>query len=564
MFRKSDKNKQIDLFSSVPTILQGKSQDHYNDPQAWHNQFRKQIVHRIDESVFQVLYSERMGAPNASISELVGMMILKEAFGWSDAQLFEQCRFNLLVRSALGLVNLHDEVPSESTYYLFRKRLYLHKQQHNEDLFEQTFELITGSQAREFNVSGQSIRMDSKLIGSNIALYSRYEIIHQSLVRFCKTLNNKDFLSLTLADRQELKEILQEESQKTVYRSNKEEIQTRLKNIGGLLYRIINLFSALSSDEYQLFKRVFSEHYRVLSNQSVELLPKTQISTGSVQSPHDPDSGYTNKANKHVRGYNMNITETNDDHSLNLITNIQTVKANVGDAGFVPSAIVASQEITGNRAEKVYADGAFHSPANEFATWGIDMVYTGMQGYKPKHDIEMTPQGLRVTDIQTGETQIATKARKNKNNKEDRYYIDTPLRRYYFGKTAINSAIRRRKLQQRSIEEIHKRNNVEATIFQVFYTAKNNKTKYRSQFKNHMYLTCRSLWVNLVRIIKFVKQTCQRTFQMILKGVYSSVLPQPHTMILTSTRVVMVDMGIFVKKITFLTLLFNICQILHL
>jgi hypothetical protein len=47
------------------------------------------------------------------------MMILKEADGLSDEKIFENCRFNLLYRSALGLFNLNDSIPTESTYYLF-------------------------------------------------------------------------------------------------------------------------------------------------------------------------------------------------------------------------------------------------------------------------------------------------------------------------------------------------------------------------------------------------------------------------------------------------------------
>jgi hypothetical protein len=32
-----------------------------------------------------------MGAPNAPVDQLVGMMILKDGFGFSDEQLFEAC-----------------------------------------------------------------------------------------------------------------------------------------------------------------------------------------------------------------------------------------------------------------------------------------------------------------------------------------------------------------------------------------------------------------------------------------------------------------------------------------
>ena len=124
MFKKSNRDPQINLFGGIPAVLEGKSKKLFNDPSAWHNQFRNQVISRIDESPYQVLFSDRMGAPNASVSLLLGMMILKEAMNWSDMQLFEQCRFNILVRSALGLYNITDEIPAESTYYLLRKRIH--------------------------------------------------------------------------------------------------------------------------------------------------------------------------------------------------------------------------------------------------------------------------------------------------------------------------------------------------------------------------------------------------------------------------------------------------------
>ena len=185
MFKKSELHTQGNLFSSVPSMLEGKSLSQYKDTDSWHNQFRKQIVSRIDETIFSVLFSAKMGAPNSPVSKLVGMMVLKEAFGWSDFQLFEHCRFNLLVRSALGLFNMNDEIPADSTYYLFRKRIHQHNRENNDDLLQKAFETVTRGQIKDFEVSGKSIRMDSKLFGSNIAWYSPYEIIHQTFVLFC-------------------------------------------------------------------------------------------------------------------------------------------------------------------------------------------------------------------------------------------------------------------------------------------------------------------------------------------------------------------------------------------
>ena len=123
MFRKTAKEQQLGIFSANDNLLSGKSKDYYEQADAWHNIFRKEVTMRVDETLFSKLFSNKMGAPNAPVRILISMMILKEAYGWSDAQLFEHCRYHVLVRSALGLLNMDDAIPTESTYYLFRKRM---------------------------------------------------------------------------------------------------------------------------------------------------------------------------------------------------------------------------------------------------------------------------------------------------------------------------------------------------------------------------------------------------------------------------------------------------------
>ncbi len=514
MFRKSVADKQINIFSGAPSILEGKSLTQYNDPVAWHNQFRKQIFSRIDESIFKVLYSDKMGAPNSPVSVLVGMMILKEAFGWSDSALFEQCRFNLLARSAFGLFNLDDEVPTESTYYLFRKQAYQYTREKGEDLFQKAFEVVTQGQVKEFDVSGKSIRMDSKLFGSNIAWFSRYEIIHQTFVLFCKTLDESSFSMFSEEEKQELGYLLKEEPLKTVYRSTKEDIQTRMQYIGILVYKTLCIFPGNDSDAYRLLQRVFNEQYKVVGDQQkVALRPKEEITSDSVQSPHDPDSAYRQKAGQKVKGYSMNVTETISGGPLDFITNVIVDKANVSDIVFVQPGINASQTVTGGTVEKVYADGAYQSPSNDGFCQNIDMVFTGIQGAVSRYDLEMTDEGLLVNDTQTGEHIQATLAKKLNNSKEDRWVIRSGKDKVYFNQQAIRTSNLRREMKQRPKEELQKRNNVEATIFHVGYPLINGKSKYRGLIKNQIWAICRCFWVNLVRIVHYLEQTCQRTYQ---------------------------------------------------
>ena len=78
MFKESDKNPQMDMFSSPAGMLQGSSLKNYLKNDSWHNMFREQVIMRVNEDIFSVLYSSDNGSPNASIRVLVGMMILKE------------------------------------------------------------------------------------------------------------------------------------------------------------------------------------------------------------------------------------------------------------------------------------------------------------------------------------------------------------------------------------------------------------------------------------------------------------------------------------------------------
>ncbi len=518
MFKKSNKETQLDAFTSVPNMLESQAFKQYSDQGHWHNQFREQVIMRIDESIFSVLFNSKTGAPNASIRTMVGMMILKESFIWSDSQLFENCRFNLLVRSSLGLFNMNDTVPVESTYYLFRKRIYEHQKQCGKDLMGKAFSNITCQQIKEFDVNGRSIRMDSKLIGSNIALFTRYEIVHQTLCMFFKSLDKVAKARLSATDLGQMEELVKEEPNKTVYHCTREEIKGKLLPIGILIYKILKLFNDYQSESFHLLSRVFNEQYKVSEDQQIELRPKEEISSSSIQSPHDPESAYRNKRDQQIKGYSVNITETCSQDNLNLITNVIVEKANVPDTVFVEPAIQATIEVTGQTVEKVYTDGGYQSPDNDRFCQNIDMVYTGIQGFESRYDLEMTPEGLLVTDTITGEQMRAVMAKKLKNSKEDRWKISTPTGNYYFGQLAIRASQLRRKMKGRPLDELRKRNNVEASIFQLSLPLRNNKSKYRGLIKQKMWTYCRCLWINLIRIFNFTKQICQRTSQTIEKA----------------------------------------------
>lgn len=507
MFRKSKTIKQLSLQSSVSQHLSGSTYKQYSDTSAWQNIFFNQITSRIDEDLFSCLFTEDTGAPNSPVRVLISMMVLKEGFGWSDQELFENCKFNLLVRKALGIINLDEPVPAESTYYLLRKRICEHQKQTDQNLFEQTFKSITKSQIAEFEVSGKRIRMDSKLIGSNIAFYSRYEIIHRSLCLYIKNAGQNLFFHLPFQDQEKLKEFTEEQSGQTVYRCTKEQIKERLNVIGIMIYKILILPLGNKGKDYQTLKRIFEEQFKTLQDNQIELRPKEEIKADSIQSPYDTECGFRTKNEKSVKGYNHNVTETCDDNSLNLIVDLQIEPATSPDNGFVIPATENSQSILIEKVRGLHTDGAYNSDQNKdyMANNGINFYLTGVQGAAGRFDLTPTTEGLQVIDKHTGEIIIARQI------KEKKYRIKTEKGYRYFNEKEIDNCQLRKQIEQMPDEIKNKRNNVEATIYQLAYNLRKDKTKYRGLLKNKIWATLRCLWINFIRISKNVIKICQRT-----------------------------------------------------
>ena len=60
---------------------------------------------------------------------------------------------------------------------------------------------------------------------------------------------------------------------------------------------------------------------------------------------------------------------------------------------------------------------------------------------------------------------------------------------------------------------MQKRNNVEASIFQLGYHYSNAKSRYRGLIKHQMWANMRCLWVNFVRVLNYInKESLKTTF----------------------------------------------------
>ena len=505
-FKKSKQKSQPDLFATASFSLPERERRYMEDELSWHNEFYRNVLLNIDEEILRPLFVDgNMGAPTKQLRILIAMRMLKEGRGCSDEQLYENVRFNLVWRQAVGLFNINDECPSIDSYYMLFRRIAEYEQNNPEhvNLYKKIYQDLTAKQIKKYKIAGRTIRMDSKLIGSNIAWFSRYEIIHET---FRKQVSEQE--AMRISDqlyRQKALDFLAEDASKTVYRSDDETLGQRLLDLGIVISHILAM---RGEGEVSLLHRVFHEQYDVDKDGNITVRDKKLVSATSVQNPNDPDAAYRSKGGKKVKGYSTNITETCDEKDKpSLITDVQVKPANAADNGFLKDAVEDTRKVTDNSIDKVIVDGAYQSKENRNLASdeenGFELVANGLQGKPSRFDLELQDDGsLEVTDKQTAEVITATKVKDG----QWKIAVESPKGKKsyrYFDNEAIERSQNRQRMETIPWEERKKRNNVEATIFQYCFLTRNNKTRYRGLFKQTLQALARCAWINMRRLFIF-------------------------------------------------------------
>jgi hypothetical protein len=265
----------------------------------------------------------------------------------------------------------------------------------------------------------------------------------------------------------------------------------------------MNSYTETDSEKYHLITRILSEQYHI-EGEKIVLKETKEIASDSLQSPYDEDAAFRNKNGTKVQGYNNNLTETCNEDKLNLITDVKVEKATAADNGFVKGGIERSEEIV-EHIGHLNTDGAYNSEENKtFAEKNeTKHILSNMQGKAGKYEFDMQKDGnIKVINTQTGEIHQA------ENYKEDKYKIKENGKLRYFTKCMIISFLQRKAIGAIPQQEKNRRNNVEASIFQLSYFTRNNKTRYRGLIKNQMWAFNRCLWLNLIRIKNYMGEVC--------------------------------------------------------
>jgi hypothetical protein len=328
MFRKNQDYNNPRLFpneSHYPKYIQKRLKTH------WSTVFFEELFSKIDESVFEPLFSSGKGRPNAPVNVLMGLEILKSNFDLSDEELFEELYFNSAYQRALGITNLDEDYISIRTLYHFRKAVFQYAKENDNFLYEKVFQKFTNDVVEKFSIQTGTQRSDSVFIQANIKKMSRIALFHKVLNNFARAIKNVG-KNLTPG----LENILASDEDSYEFQIKPGEYDTKLKELANLLHTYLERWKKdteiSKTEEFKIAHRLFTEQCK-LEQGKVKVKNKNDIDSGSLQNPADPDATYRSKNKKGNQGYACQATETCDKRNpFQLITHIELTKNNVDDS----------------------------------------------------------------------------------------------------------------------------------------------------------------------------------------------------------------------------------------
>lgn len=395
MFRKRD--PQRNLFESSNLLPPSKAKRLQG---SWADIFQKKALPLIDEDVFASLYCEDNGRPNKAIEIVFGVLLLKEMFNLTDEESLEQLEFNLLWHHALRLTPEEAHL-CQKTLHNFRTRLM------ENDSGRTAFQETTDKILKVLGVKTSRQRLDSTHIVSNIATLTRLGL-------FCET--NRVFLSALKKEHPKLfrqvpeglrKRYLKEDDTPTRYADARSEVSHRRLSVCARdLFRLIDRFrgtAAADLEAYDLLNRLFEGQCEAVSKEDrpggddddagdgsvpVRLKEAKEVTSDSLQTPHDPDVTYSGHKGK---GYEVQVSETcHEENEVEIITHVEVTDSCFSDAcATVP--IVEDLIERGIQPEELVVDTPYGSGDNavQAARLGTELVSPVGGGVKKK---ETTPK----------------------------------------------------------------------------------------------------------------------------------------------------------------------------
>ena len=529
MFKKNTKHLQSDMFgmqSTMPETLK----KHAVKSEEYH--FYNIIFCNIKEKIFSVLYSDKKSRPNSPINSLVAALLLQNRRVWTYDELFQNIRFNLLVRMALGLDDLVTMPFCPATLFNFQNRLNDHFIRTGENLLEHVFDGLTESQLKALKLKTNIQRTDSTFAASNIRSFSRLQLLVEMIIRIYRVLSESDKERFA----KQFNCYVNKTSGQYIYKLKASDIPHELERVAQVYFwidrNIRPAYNELSI--FKTFERVYVEHFTELED-TVEVKSRDDLHSGCLQSPDDLDATYREKNGKKSKGQSINVVETaNPENPINLITDVCVNPNNKDDSKILNERIDRLKEKTPDL-DELHSDGAYGSSDNDqkFEKHNITPVQSGMRGPEQSVPIEIDQTGEDEYIVSCPYQKMnSQKCRKRLKAEFDLAVCQRcdkqadcssiQMKKYRTIYFTHKDYLRKKRLKSRASippDRLKLRNNVEATINEFVCKMPKGKLKVRGAFKASIFAFSVAMSVNFGRIYRYIQDNTDIAASLIIQFV---------------------------------------------
>lgn len=373
---------------------------------SWAGVFADDLFPAIDERPFEVLYSREPSRPNTPVNVLVGALIIKEMFGFTDDEILEAVLLDPRVQYALHTTQFEEQPLSDKSLQRFRRRCAEHEVVTGEDLLGDCIRDLGKQIAKLMGLAGTRKRMDSMMVASNIRRLSRTELLYTCTANVLRA-DEKAGAKVPVGMEHYLDPA---DYNRQFYHAQKEEREEILASILDDAERILAMPDEHQEQtkEYQLLRRCFEEQTTLDEKTGKRRLrtSKEGMHSGILQNPADPDATYRVKAGREYRGYALNIEETCGKNG-SVITDYDLRQNTFSDSKFLKESLARNgRQPEGTR---LVTDGAYSGLENTLLAkeQNVTLITTDMTGrevnpilaefkFNKTHDIVLScPAGNR-------------------------------------------------------------------------------------------------------------------------------------------------------------------------
>ena len=381
---------------------------------SWAKVFGDELFPKIDEAPFSALYSGGASRPNTPVNVIVGALIVKELFDYTDDEIVESLMLDVRLQYALRTTSFAEQPLSDKSLTRFRKRCRAHEEATGEDLFGDCVRGLAAEIAAVMGADGRVRRMDSMMVDANVRKLSRAELIFECASRAARAVEAERPGALpgrlaAYADPGEFNRVF--------YRRRDEPADERAARIAADAGELAELAreAVPGSGELELLRRCLVE--QTVVDGEGELAGARRLRTKEdglrasrgLQTPADPEATYRVKAGEGHVGYVANLEESVGPAG-SVVTDYR-YDANVrSDADFLRESLEGAGEAP--EGALLVADGAYDSAGNAALAEaaGVELVTTALSGRAPVDamaDFEWSGDGSELLACAAGHAPLS-------------------------------------------------------------------------------------------------------------------------------------------------------------